>query len=165
MHLLDTELVWALRKARQPGGDPAVAAWAEEQARAGLFVSALTLTELDTAATRAERADRNAAAAIRRWIDGPVMTAFDGRILPVDAAIARRAGSLAYSNLRDAMFAATALEHGLTLATRTPAAYRLGKVRTVNPWTYAPHAPNEDADWRQASRPAPVWLKSLFARG
>ena len=58
-----------------------------------------------------------------------------------------------------------ALEHGLTLATRTPAAYRLGKVRTVNPWTYAPHAPNEDADWRQASRPAPVWLKSLFARG
>ena len=52
------------------------------------------------------------------WINDQVMTAFDGRILPVDVAVVRRRGALAYANARDGLMAATALEHGLTLVTR-----------------------------------------------
>ena len=48
------------------------------------------------------------------------------------------------------------------VATRTPENFRAGKVKTVNPWSYAPEA--DDLDWRRASRSAPIWLKSLFVR-
>ncbi len=165
MHLIDTEVLWALR-----GGSPSderqpVVDWAAAQPRTGLFVSALSLAELGLAAVQVERADKGSAAAIRRWIAGPVSAAFDGRVLAADAAVARRAASLGYSHLRDGLFAATALEHGLTIATRTPAAFRVGKVRTVDPWSYAPGAEPDDGDWRQASRAGPVWLKNLFVRG
>ncbi|WP_375390491.1 PIN domain-containing protein [uncultured Sphingomonas sp.] len=165
MHLLDTELVWELRGARSGRGDPGVASWAAGQARTGLFVSALTLAELGVAATQIERTDKVGAAAIRRWAEGQVTAAFDGRVLPVETAIARRALALGYPELRNGLIAATALEHGLTLATRNPAAFRVGKVRTFNPWGYTPDAADEDIDWRQASRGGPLWLKNLFVRG
>jgi predicted nucleic acid-binding protein len=165
MFLLDTELVWQLRGARAGRGDPGLASWAAGQARTGLFVSALTFAELGAAAGQVERADKVAAGAIRRWVDSQVTAAFDGRVLPVDAAVARRAMALGYPDLRDGLIAATALEHGLTLATRNLAAFRAGKVKTFNPWGYAPEAQEEDNDWRQASRGGPLWLKNLFVRG
>jgi toxin FitB len=68
--------------------------------------------------------------------------------------------------MRDALLAATALEHRLTLATRDPAAFRTGRVRTIDPWSWVPGAPAEEAeDWREATRGGPLWLKNLFARG
>lgn len=164
MYLLDTQVVWELRGARAGHADPALASWAAGQARTSLFLSALTLAELGAGATQVERSDTAAAAAIRRWIEGPVMAAFDGRIVAVDAAVARRAVTLGYANLRDGLVAASALEHGLTLATRQPAAFRAGKVKTFNPWGYSPDAV-EDDDWRQATRSGPLWLKNLFVRG
>jgi toxin FitB len=164
MHLLDTEVVWELRGARAGYADAALASWAAGQARTGLFVSALTVAELGGAALQLERTDKSAAAAVRRWIEGPVLAAFDGRVVPVDAAVARRAMALGYPDLRDGLMAATALEHGLALATRHPAAFRTGKVKTFNPWGYSPDA-TEDDDWRQAGRGGPLWLKNLFVRG
>jgi hypothetical protein len=62
------------------------------------------------------------------------------------------------------LLASTALEHGLTLVTRNIAAFKAGRVRTFNPWGYSPAA-EEDADWRQAARAGPLWLKNLFVRG
>ncbi|GGB28434.1 hypothetical protein GCM10011380_17550 [Sphingomonas metalli] len=165
MILLDTEVVWELRGGKAGRSDPAVVAWAQAQPRTGMFVSALSLAEFASAAGQIERSDKAAAAAIRRWADGAVIAAFDGRVLSVDGAVARRAGSLAYPAMRDGLVAATALEHGLTLATRRPADFRSGKVRLVNPWGYAPDAAEEEMDWRQLSRGGPVWLKSLFVRG
>ena len=166
MHLLDTDVVWELRGAKAGRGDPAVANWAAGQSRTGLFVSALTLVELAAGATQVERTDKAAAAAIRRWIDAQVTAAFDGRVLAVDAAVARRAAGLGYADQRDALMAATALEHGLTVATRSPASFRAGKVRTFNPWGYSPELAAEDeTDWRQASRGGPFRLKNLFVRG
>lgn len=164
MHLLDTELVWALRDAKAGRGEAGPANWAAAQDVCGLFVSALALAELAAGAARIERADKAGAAAIRRWLDGKVAAAFDGRVLPVDAAVARRAAALGYPGLRDGLVAATALEHGLTLVTRRAAAFRIGRVRTIDPWRQAPDAPVEE-DWRQASRTGPLWLKNLFARG
>jgi predicted nucleic acid-binding protein len=164
MHLLDTAVLWELRNIRAGRSDPALAAWATAQSRTQLFLSALTLAELGAGAAQIERNDKAAAATIRRWIDERVVSAFDGRVLAVDAAVARRATQLGYPALRDGLLAATALEHGLTLATRSPATFRIGKVKTVNPWGYTPEAAVEDDDdWRQASRGP--WLKNLFVRG
>ncbi len=165
MHLLDTDVVWELRGARAGRADAGLTNWIAGQAHNSLFVSALVLAELAAGALHVERTDKAAAAAIRRWIEGPVTTAFDGRVVPVDAAVARRAMTLGYADLRDGLVAATALEHGLTIATRHPAAFRTGKVKTFNPWGYAPELVPDDADWRQASRSGPLWLKSLFVRG
>ena len=168
MFLLDTEVVWELRRARTRSGDSAVAEWAATQSRAPMFISALALIELGQAAAMAERRDKGTGVALRRWIDGPVAAAFDGRVLSVDTAVARRGSALAYEILGDGILAATALEHGLTLATRHPAAFRVGKVRVVNPWRYAPdqtEQAEDDADWRQASRTGPFRLRNLFARG
>ena len=165
MYLLDTPVVWALRAIRQRDADPAMIRWAEAQMLSTLFVSALTLAELGAGAVQVEKADKAGAATIRRWIDGPLMSAFEGRILSLDATTAQRAAALGLAHIRDGMVAATALEHSLTIATRTPAAYRLAKVRTVDPWSYSARAEGDDGDWRQASRSGPVWLKNFFARG
>ena len=164
MFLLDTEIVLELRKAKSGGTDPGLAGWAGGVDRQDLFLSAFTLIELDGAAARLERSDKAAGAALRAWIDGQVMQAFDGRILPVDAAIARRRAQLALPELRAALLAATALVHGLVLVTRTPAAFKAARVRTFNPWNYRPDAADEDNDWRQAARTGPLWLKNLFVR-
>lgn len=167
MILIDTDLLWELRHGSSGRGDPAVAAWAARQSRGNLFVSALTLGELVAGARSIERGDKAGAGALRRWADGAVRRAFDDRILPVDAAVAARAGALGYANMVDGLIAATALEHGLTLATGHPAAYRTGKVRTIDPWRHMPEPaalPVED-DWRQASRGGATWLRNLFARG
>jgi toxin FitB len=50
----------------------------------------------------------------------------------------------------------------LIIATRNAGNFRLAKVKTLDPWAYAPEA--DDLDWRRASRSAPIWLKSLFVR-
>ncbi|MES1973762.1 MAG: type II toxin-antitoxin system VapC family toxin [Pseudomonadota bacterium] len=164
MYLLDTGVVAELRKAKAGRSDPGLARWAAGIASQNLFLSALSLVELDAGAAHLERRDKAGAAAVRAWIDGQVMAAFEGRILPVDAAVARRRAGLPYADARDGLLAATALEHGLTLVTRHAAAFRAGRVKTFNPWGYAPEAPEEDQDWAQAPRAGPQWLKSLFVR-
>jgi predicted nucleic acid-binding protein len=164
MYLLDTGIVFELRAAKAGRTDAGLAAWAAGIAREDMFISALALLELQDDAARLERKDKAAGAALRAWIDAQVMPAFDGRILAVDAAVVRRRGQLPYADARDGLLAATALEHGLTLVTRNIAAFKAGRVRTFDPWGYAPSAADEDADWRQAARTSSLWLKNLFVR-
>jgi predicted nucleic acid-binding protein len=162
MYLLDTPIVFELRKAKAGRTDPGLTSWAAGATPQNLFVSALTLLELENSAARQARIDKAAGAALREWIDGPVMTAFEGRILPVDAAVVRRRGALPYADSRDGLMAATAIEHGLILVTRNTAAFKAGRVKVFNPWGYTPDA--EDGDWGQAGRSGPLWLKNLFVR-
>jgi len=164
MFLLDTEVVWQLRGAAST--DPAVAAWAARQPRTNLFLSALTLVELGAAAREMERADKQAAAATLQWAQGALATAFAGRIVAIDAAVAARAARLAHPNLGDGLMAASAMEHGLVLATLSPAAFRTTRAKLLDPRRDgAGDAVADDTDWRQASRNGPVWLRNLFARG
>jgi len=165
MFLLDTEVIWALRNAKRESGEAPMIGWVATQPRTSLFISALTLAELGAVAMQIERTDKASASGVRQWIDSAVPAAFEGRTVSVDAVVTRRAAALGYPHLRDGLFAATALEHGLTVATRSPASYRSGKVRTFNPWSYSAGADAESGDWRQASRSGPVWLKNLFVRG
>lgn len=163
MHLLDSGVLVGLRDARAPNADAGLAAWAAGVTPQSLFVSAITLHELEGEAARAARADRAAGTHWRTWLDDRVFPAFDGRVVAVDAPVVRRSAQLDYSDQRDGLLAATALEHGLTLVTFRPRSFKAGKVKVFNPSGYVADQQDND-DWRQAARAAPVWLKSLFVR-
>jgi predicted nucleic acid-binding protein len=163
MHLLDTGVVFELRKAKAGQTDRGLTAWATGAPRQSLFISVITLLELQTAAARLERRDRAAGLALRAWTEERIPKAFEGRMLPVDEAVVRRRGELAYADARDGLLAATALVHGLTLVTRETAAFRAGRVKVFNPWGYSPEAA-EEGDWAQLAKAGPVWLKNLFIR-
>ena len=165
MYLLDTGVVLELRKARAGQSDPGLAAWAAGIARQKLFISALSLLEIENAAARLARKDRAAGLVVREWIDNHVMPAFEGRILAVDAVIVRRRAQLPYAHTRDGLLAATALEHGLTLVTRKVASFRAGRVKLLNPSGVSARPVTEDEeDWGQATQAGHQWLKNLYVR-
>lgn len=159
MFLLDTPVVLELRKGKSERIDPGVSGWAVGTPRQQLFISALTLLELEASVARAN------SPALRSWLDDQVMSAFEGRILPIDAAVARKRATIALPDNREALYAATALVHGLTLVTRNAAAYKASRLKLFNPWGYTPDSAEDLADWRQVAKEAsPVWLKNLFLR-
>ena len=163
MYLLDTPIVFELRKARAGDADPGLAAWAASVARERLFLSAISLVELEAVVERTARLDKTAGAALRGWIDDQLVPAFEGHILALDAAIARRRGQLALTETRDALFAATALEHGLTLVTRNIAAFKGARAKLFDPRDYRA-SEDEDTDWRTAVRSSAAWLRNPFVR-
>ncbi|MBV8972213.1 MAG: type II toxin-antitoxin system VapC family toxin [Sphingomonadaceae bacterium] len=141
MYLLDTNVVSELRKTRSGRADPRVVAWARPIALAGLFISAITLLELDIGVGRIERRDAAAGRVLRRWLDQDVVRAFHGRILPVDVAVARRCAPLHAPDPRpdrDALIAATALVHALTVVTRSVADFSGAGVPLLDPWQAVP---------------------------
>jgi hypothetical protein len=162
MYLLDTDVIWALRGRDAGRPDEPLFEWVANQMPSTLFVSAITMMEFENGTRLLERKDKPAAAAIRTWMEVRLRPAFEGRIIAIDDAVVRSWAHLGYSDFRDGILAATALQHGLMVATRTPENFRAGKVKTVNPWAYTADA--DDLDWRRASRSAPIWLKSLFVR-
>ncbi|WP_404336056.1 PIN domain-containing protein [Sphingomonas sp. MMS12-HWE2-04] len=162
MYLLDTPIVFALRGAKAGRTDAGLSAWAAGVPRQQLFLSALSVIELDTTAARIARKDKAAGAALSAWVDQQVPRAFEGRILAIDAAVARRRAKLALADPRDALLAATAAEHGLTLVTRDTAAFRSARIKVFNPWGYTP---DEASDWSEASRGGSLWFRNLFVRG
>lgn len=167
MYLLDTPVLLELRAARTPGADVRLVTWAGGMPHERFFISAVSLVELEGAAIQSVRDDRAIGAAWREWIHGRLVPAFEGHVLPVDGAVARRRGTLAIANTRDALIAATAIEHGLTLVTRDRSAYKRARVRLLDPSSQAAEVslPGEFEDWRSAGRGGPNWLKSLFIRG
>lgn len=139
MFLLDTNVVSELRK---PQADPQVVTWANSVAAASLYLSAITVLELETGILRIERRDPPQGGMLRHWLERHVKPAFSGRILSVDTVVATRCAQLHVpdrSNECDALIAATALVHGLTLVTRNVADFQLSGVPLINPWTAANH--------------------------
>lgn len=164
MFLLDTGIVLELRKARTGQADAGLAAWAASIPRQKLFISALNLLEIETAAARLARRDRAAGLVVRDWIDNRVTPAFEGRVLPVDATVVRRRAQLPYANTRDGLLAATALEHGLTFVTHRVSAFRAGRVKLLNPSGYVAPPSEEDEDWAHGAQTGHQWLKNLYVR-
>lgn len=163
MHLLDTGLLLDLREARGPRGDPELAAWAERVPAQQMFLSAVTLLELEAAAARAARGSKEAGAAWREWLDGQVAPAFEERVLAVDAAVIRRRAQLSYAEDREGLIAATALVHNLTLVTREARKFRAGRVKVLDPAGFELEGA-DDADWRGATRTGAAWLRNLLIR-
>ena len=137
MYLLDTNAVSELRKVRAGKADHHVAAWADSVDATDLYLSAITILELETGILLAERRDPAQGAIFRAWLDAHVLPAFTGRILVVDTAVAQRSARLQVPDprpLRDGLIAATALVHGMTIVTRNVADFEPTGVAVLNPW-------------------------------
>jgi hypothetical protein len=135
MFLLDTNIISELRRPEK--ANPKVSAWAGSVSAANTFLCAITVLEIELGALSIERRDAVQGSILRAWIDGQVMPKFEGRILPIDAAVARRCARLHVPDPRaerDALIAATALIHGMTVVTRNVADFQAMGVPLLNPW-------------------------------
>lgn len=142
MFLLDTNVVSELRRPERADGH--VRAWAAKTPLALYALSVVTVQELERGTLLMERRDAKQGAILRRWLEDEVLTRLAPRILPIDVAIARRCAGLHVPDPRperDALIAATALTHGLTVVTRNAADFEPMGVALLNPWL-APTAGN-----------------------
>lgn len=141
MYLLDTNVLSELRKVQSGKADPQVAAWARSVDAADLFISAITVMELELGVLSIERKDAAQGALLRAWLEQRVLPEFAARTLPIDTAVAQRCAQLHVPDRRaerDALIAATALVHGMRVATRNLADFAPTGVPLVNPWAPAP---------------------------
>lgn len=137
MFLLDTNVISELRKVRAGRADPHVVSWSRRTALTDQFISTITAMELEIGVRRIERRDTSQGLLLRRWLETQVLPQFAGRILPVDLPIALQCAALHVPDRReegDAMIAATALVHGLTVVTRNTHDFERKGVPLLNPW-------------------------------
>lgn len=137
MFLLDTNVVSELRKVAEGKADANVAAWQTGVDELACFLSVITVQELETGVLRIERRDPVQGRRLRDWLEQRVIPAFAGRILPIDQAVALQCAQLHVPDPRpahDALIAATALVHGLTLVTRNSGDFGSLGVSLLDPW-------------------------------
>ena len=135
MYILDTNVVSELRKAKKAHQN--VKKWAQPLPAASLYISVISVLELEIGILLIERRDKEQGAILRAWMDRQVLPTFSGRILAIDTAVAQRCATLHVPDPRsdrDALIAATALVHGLTVVTRNVADFERMEVGVLNPW-------------------------------
>jgi len=135
MYILDTSVVSELRKAKK--ADQNVTKWAQPLPSATLYISVISLLELEIGILLMERRDKEQGAILRAWMNRHVLPTFSGRILAIDTTVAQRCAALHIPNPRsdrDTLIAATALVHGLTVATRNVADFEGMGADVLNPW-------------------------------
>jgi predicted nucleic acid-binding protein len=139
MYVLDTNIVSEIRKIKTGKADPGVAAWTRRVATGLTYISAITIQELEHGVLLAERRDPAAGSTLRSWLDNDVQAAFEQRILPIDATVARLAAALHVPNpapVSDALIAATAKANGMAVVARNSSDFeRFDGLQVLNPWT------------------------------
>jgi toxin FitB len=137
MYLLDTNVVSELRKAGTSRMNRNVRSWAKSVSASTLYLSAISILELEIGILLLERRDRPQGAVLRAWMDEHVLPTFQGRILAVDTPVARRCATLHVPSPRsdrDALIAATAMVHGMSVVTRNISDFEPTGVAVVDPW-------------------------------
>ena len=137
MYLVDTVVLSELRK---PQRDRGVVAWFERQRTADLFISVISIGEIERGIARQHTTDPGFAVALAAWLDR-VLALYSERILPFDLKPARRWGHLSATignDSTDLMIAGTALEHGLTVVTRNVSDFEPTGVPVLNPFNLRP---------------------------
>ena len=137
MFLLDTNVISELRKAGAGRADTNVVAWLSTIDASALYLSAVTLMELDLGVLLIERRDPAQGTRLRSWMESHVLPEFAERIVPIDTAVALRCARLHVPDPRperDAFIAATAIVHGMTIVTRNVTDFAPMNVSIVNPW-------------------------------
>ena len=138
MFILDTNVVSELRKIRSGKADRNVAIWADSVAATDLYISAITVLELELGVLLSERRDPTAGALLRAWLDNHVLPAFTGRVIPIDTAVTKYSARLHVPDprpVRDALIAATAIIHGMMMVTRNVIDFEPTGVKILNPWS------------------------------
>lgn len=138
MFLLDTNVISELRRPQR--ADRNVLAWADKIPAASFFLSVITILEIELGTLQVARKDVAQGTILRSWIDEQILPRFEGRILAVDTAVAQRCARLHVPDPRaerDALIAATALVHGLTVVTRNVTDFEASGVALFDPWARA----------------------------
>ena len=137
MYLLDTNVISELRKAKSGKANDNVVAWANSVSTSSLFLSIISILEVETGILLVERRDQVQGAILRTWLNSHVLPAFSERLLPIDLAVAQRCALLHIPDPRsdrDALIAATALVHGMAVVTRNTKDFVGSGVELLNPW-------------------------------
>ena len=132
MFLLDTDVLSALRRRER---NPAVVRWVGSQRDADLYLSVITIGEVERGISLQRERDPEFARTLGQWLDA-VLSRYGDHVLPVDIATARRWSRLSAhmgNNSADGMIAATALEHGLTVVTRNIRHFEPTGVPVIDP--------------------------------
>ena len=132
MYLIDTDVISALRR---PDRNPEIVGWISAQRAADLYLSVVTVGEIERGIARERTRDPGFADRLGEWLDN-LLRLYADRILPVDTSVARRWGHLTRQHghgSADLLIAATALEHGLTVATRNVRHFEPTGVAVLDP--------------------------------
>lgn len=133
--LLDTNVVSALRVR---GRNPAVETWVASVPVADLFVTAITMAEIERGVVGKERTDPVQGAVLRSWFEDRVLPAFADRVLSFDLAAARMLASYRvpeHAPLDDALIAAIAQSNGMTVVTRNVRHFAPLEIACLDPWS------------------------------
>ena len=132
MFLLDTNIVSESRKPKPHGG---VMAWLAAQESATLYISAMTIGELQRGIELTRAQDKIKSGEIEVWLEQVIVS---GQVLPMDATVCREWARLMHGRSNtladDAFIAATAIVHRLAVATRNVRDFKVFGVKTVNPF-------------------------------
>jgi predicted nucleic acid-binding protein len=137
MYLLDTNVISELREPRSRPADRNVLRWTRSVPPSALYLSVVSVLELELGMLQVDRRDPIQGQIIRVWIEEKIIPMFAGRVLAIDLEIARRCAALHVPDPRserDAYIAATALVHGMTVVTRNTVDFAATGVPTLNPW-------------------------------
>ncbi len=137
MYLLDTNVISELYKAGDGKADANVSAWLSANNSGDFYVSPITLFEIEVGILRSERRDAIKGAQLRRWMTDRIIPEFEGRVLPIDVAVAFRCAGLHVPFTKsdnDAWIAATALVYDMTVVTRNTSDFETTGVKLLNPW-------------------------------
>ncbi len=139
MYLLDTNVVSELRKVKSGKADKNVRCWSFQVDPQLLYLSSISIHEIELGILMAERSDEVKGQVLRMWMIEHVLPSFEGRILSIDKQIAMISAKYHVPNpkpYRDTLIAATAVSHSMVVVTRNTQDFCLDRVKTLNPWNY-----------------------------